>query len=105
MALSLGVKRGSQITLTPLVKGADARQHTLTVKDILDAQNLVVEVDGAEHRVSDLERVEVIPNCFIYSGAHNGRGDAEYTYLAFEAPRNILIDRVRGHAASQRKDR
>jgi hypothetical protein len=95
MALSLGVKQGSEIILTANT-GDGPRRATLRVRRIIDAHNLVVGVDtGPDIALSALERVEVFPKCYAYSGAHDGRGDADYTYIAFEAPREVRIDRVR----------
>lgn len=103
MALSLGVRAGSQVILTD----HEGLAHTLTVRRINSAVDIDVAVDGQDFKLTDQERVAVIPDCFVFSGAREGRGDEEYTYLAFEAPRDIRIDRVRGgqRAVSDRKDR
>jgi hypothetical protein len=87
-ALSLGVQAGSKIKIGKSV---------LSVLQVLNTGLQVrVFVRGRFYTISDDERVEVLPNVFIFCGVSAGRGwnMPNKSKLAIEAPTDILIDRL-----------
>lgn len=83
MALSIGVSAGDLIRVG---------EHEVQVKSLSYRENLiVVSVDGkSEHVISELGRVELLPEVFVFSGKGDHGGISR---LAFEAPRSIRITR------------
>lgn len=89
MALSMGVSVGSKIIIGNGV--ADERMMR-----ILDTTNGIVNLqmdDGKKFIITDFERTEILPNVFVSLGMK--KGETSNTRLAFEAPREIQITRVR----------
>lgn len=85
MALSIGVSNGSLIRVG---------EHRVLVKAVVNSTLLVVTVDGGQDiTVSDKERVEILPQVFVFAGVGNG---GVGNRLAFEAPRSIPIHRKGG---------
>jgi hypothetical protein len=88
LALSLGVQAGSQIKIG---------LHILRVIEVLDDGKLVkIEVGDRRYMISDEERTEIATNVFVFCGISEGMGwDVPLkSKLAFEAPREIKIDRL-----------
>lgn len=83
MALSLGIKNGSKLSIG---------QHCLEVKRIISGNMIVVVLDDAEDfTVTDLQATEILPNVRVFAGiGQNGNGSR----LAFEAPESIEIRRM-----------
>jgi hypothetical protein len=83
MALSLGVRKGSKITVG---------KHEVEVKDIIQSNLIMVSVDqGDDVLISDQKQTEILPDVFVFSGVGaSGSGNR----LAFKAPREIAIRRV-----------
>lgn len=83
MALSLGVKVGAVVGIG---------EYFLKVLDIINPTNVLISVRGEEFRLSDLEKVEVLPNVSISCGP--SKFFEKYARLAIEAPRHIQINRI-----------
>ena len=83
MALSLGVRKGSRISVG---------DHCVEVKAMVPPNLIVITVDdGPEMVISDQSKTDILPNVSVFSGvgaAGNG------CRLAFEAPRSITIRRL-----------
>lgn len=88
MALSLGARRGFKWSI-----GRDI----LRVKEIVDAHTIIVTVNkNKDYTITDMERTEVLPNVFVQCGVGEGVFVQEgNSRLAIEAPRDILIERVK----------
>ena len=90
MALSLAVRKGDKISIG---------DHCLEVKAIMPppranaASPIIVAVDGGEDiLVSEESKTKLLPEVFVFSGlGHTGNKRR----LAFDAPRNIPIRRLR----------
>lgn len=82
MALSLGVKKGTRISIA---------DHDLVVKQIEPTNRITVSLDGGpDLLVTEQERTEILPAVFVFSGVGaTGNGNR----LAFVAPRSISITR------------
>ena len=82
MALSIGVKQGSKISVG---------EHELEVKSILPSNVIVVSIDsGDDIVISEQPRTQLLPDVFVFSGV-GATGHARR--LAFEAPRSVAITR------------
>lgn len=82
MALSIGVTTNSKI---------DVGGHKVLVKSVIRPNLIILTVDGGpEITVSENERVQILPEVFVFAGiGGNGVGSR----LAFEAPKSIEIHR------------
>lgn len=90
MALSIGVKRGSQIRVF-----TEAWESLVKVKAVEALDSIVVDVDGRTYTITDLERQEVLPQVLLSCGRSGQSGSqGGYSRLAFEAPRSIRIERI-----------
>ena len=85
MALVLGCKLGSE------VKVGDTM---VKVKGINHDGEVVLEVEGQEHQITELERTRIMPEVWVSLGLGAGTKGNSYCRLAFEAPRSIRIERV-----------
>ena len=85
MALSIGVTAGTRIRVDEqLVHVLEARPKMVTIR-----------VDNSKPRViTDEERTEILPRVFVQCGVQEGLL-VSGSRLAFEAPREIKIERVR----------
>lgn len=87
MALSIGVSKGSKIQV-----GA----NLLRVLEVQDSRHVSIQYGEQRHLITDAERTEVEPGVFLSCGI---RQDKETTSnssrIAFEAPRSVIINRVR----------
>jgi sRNA-binding carbon storage regulator CsrA len=87
MALSLGVKAGSKIQVG---------KHVVQIKDLTAPSYIVLSVDGGNDIVvSDQSRQEILPSVFVFSAGENTNR------LVFEAPREVLISRVKNEKVVQ----
>jgi sRNA-binding carbon storage regulator CsrA len=87
MALSLGIKVGSKIQVG---------DHEVLIKDLTPPSFIVVSVDGGNDIVvSERSRLEILPNVFVFSAGENSNR------LVFEAPREVLISRVKNEKVVQ----
>lgn len=89
MPLSLGVKKGSKVTV------GDAM---VEVREIVSLSEIHVSVNnGPAVVITNAERTEILPGVFLQAGRDEGAGHStkSYTRLAFDAPRSIPINRVR----------
>lgn len=85
MAKSIGVTRGSRIRVgSQVVKVISCTPRMVT---------LCVD-HGKPLIITEEERVEIIPKVFVFVGVPDHL-NISGSRLAFEAPRDILIDRVR----------
>lgn len=85
MALSLGVSVGDKIMVGKV---------PITILSIASPNIIGLDVGGQTFFVSDAERVEILPEVWVQSGLPERRFRSE-SRLAFEAPREIRIERVR----------
>jgi sRNA-binding carbon storage regulator CsrA len=91
MALSLGIKQGSKIQVGKSV---------LEVKDLTPPSFIVLSIDGGNDIVvSDQSRQEILPDVFVFSAGENTNR------LVFEAPREVLISRVKNEKVIQPQDK
>lgn len=90
MALSLGVTKGSKVEITL----AD-RVEVIQVKSIDSATQLMLVVEGKAVAINDKERVEILPQVFVSCGLSRPARGNRSTRLAFEAPLEIKINRVK----------
>ena len=88
MALSLGVRKGDHIkvgaTMIEVVRVEDDNIIGLYVA----GQPLIY--------VSDTEKTEILPDVWVFCGSTTRQQYDGYSRLAFEAPREIRIERVKG---------
>jgi len=90
MTLSIGVSPGSRIQIgASVLSVVDTRHGTITAR----------VGKGPEFLLTDLERTEVLPSVFVFVGGHNGQSHGMHR-LAFEAPREISINRIPGEASA-----
>ena len=89
MALSLGVNEGTQITIDNLL---------LEVRKVFNSSDVLIDVDGVPHRITDKQRTEVLRNVFVSCGLSGSNEKVFFTRLAFEAPYEIKIYRVKNNA-------
>jgi hypothetical protein len=89
MALSLGVRGGKKVRF--IVKG---KSHIMTVLEVVSPSNVRVAFDGREILITDLERAKLMDNVFVSCGKEEDSIKEGYTRLAFEAPREIRIERI-----------
>lgn len=71
--------------------------HLLTVQEILAPNQVKVTFDGREILVTDLERAKLMDDVFVSCGLSMqkfGGPAAQYSRLAFEAPRAVRIERL-----------
>jgi AICAR transformylase/IMP cyclohydrolase PurH len=97
MALSIGVYRGMKIKVgSEMIRVADVQE---------DGRKVVLDVGTRQYTISENERVEIMPEVFVFCGVYDGiitkwttdEGDTVvHSRLAFEAPRSIRINRM-GH--------
>lgn len=86
MALSIGVKIGSKLTIG---------KSNMRILDVVDGTTISLEVDGQRFIVSENERTEILPEVFVSSGLERTNVvGVKSGRLAFEAPRHIIIRRV-----------
>lgn len=90
MALSLGVTKGSKVEIAL----AD-RVVLVKVTNIDSATQLTLEVEGTAVTIDDKERVEILPQVFVSCGLSRPARGNRSTRLAFEAPLEIKINRVK----------
>jgi len=88
MALSIGIKRGSKILL--------AGTHLLEVQEVVAFNKVRIKFNDRVILVTDLERVELLPDAFVSCGVSMGDPLTTESRLAFEAPRSIRIERIHG---------
>jgi hypothetical protein len=86
MALSIGIKKNSRV----LVGGS----HLLVVKEIIAPTQVRVEFDERSILVTDLERAKLMDDVFVSCGLLPPNSTNHYSRLAFEAPREIRIERL-----------
>jgi hypothetical protein len=91
VALSIGVKKGRKIKFLLPSKV----ERTLVVLDVLSSKRVLVEFGGRQLVVTDEERHELMPGVFVSCGMIRESPPRE-SRLAFEAPREIRIERVAG---------
>lgn len=109
MALSIGVKRGSLINIGGVRHGGTTVQtergprlkgytlfggEELTVIEVIRPDLIRVEYKGKQHDISEVERTKLDEDVYVSCGPWNGKGSADYSRLAFEAPRSIRIERL-----------
>jgi len=109
MALSIGVKKGSKVNIGGVREGGHMEDgnkgprlvgYTLSGGDVLEVLEVVttnaIRVKYKEENfvVTDQERTKLDEEVFVSCGLWNGKGDPEYSRLAFEAPKSIRIERV-----------
>jgi sRNA-binding carbon storage regulator CsrA len=85
MALSLGVKAGSKITVG---------NHEVTVRSILKDLILISVDGGPDVVVSEQAREQILPEVWVFLGKPPSNPDHSsdsQRRLAFEAPRDIKI--------------
>lgn len=90
MALSLGVSGGSKIDISL----AD-QVVTIKVDRIHSASHLTLIVKGRKVEIDDKERVEILPEVFVSCGLSQPTRGNRSTRIAFEAPIEIGINRVK----------
>lgn len=83
--LSIGVRARDKIRIG---------NNTLTVMHLIQPNIIVVSVKGRTLHITDAERVEIIPNVFVFCGLPDPRYEWQRR-LAFEAPQEIKIERIR----------
>jgi hypothetical protein len=87
MALSLGVKNGSQIKVGTT---------TLRVRKVSNnGKSILIQVVNRRFLVNDQDRTEILPDIFVFCGVTGDRAGERRSRIAFEAPRSIRIDRVK----------
>ena len=89
MALSIGVNRGSKNQIGKSV---------LTVKEIRPGTALVTVNDGPPILLTGSESTEVLPQVFVFVGVEGSVGRFCDSRLAFEAPRSIVIYRIKNES-------
>ncbi|QIN95300.1 hypothetical protein DLP3_137 [Stenotrophomonas phage vB_SmaS_DLP_3] len=110
MALSIGVKKGSQINIGGeriggrVIKDQHQRDKlidytlkggkTMTVVQVDGTEKIVVEYNGNTLNLTDKERIKLEEGVFVSCGLSNGKGLDFYGRLAFEAPRSVRIERI-----------
>ncbi|ATS92366.1 hypothetical protein DLP05_139 [Stenotrophomonas phage vB_SmaS_DLP_5] len=110
MALSIGVKKGSQINIggeriggrtimdmyqrPKLIDYTLKGGQTMTVVQVDGTEKIVVEFCGKTLTLTDKERVKLQEGVFVSCGLSNGKGQDFYGRLAFEAPRSVRIERI-----------
>lgn len=87
MALSLGVRKGFKWSID---------RDILRVKEVVNAKTIIVTINNrTDYTITDLERIEILPDVFIQCGVVDGVFvEPGSSRLAIEAPRSIIIERV-----------
>lgn len=86
MALSLGVKNGSQIKVGTT---------TLRVIEVSNSgKSILIEVANRRFLINDQDRTEILPDVFAFCGVTGDWAGERRSKIAFDAPRSIRIDRV-----------
>jgi hypothetical protein len=84
MALSLEVTQGSKIKIG---------QHMLEVGEITKGTHITATYKGQTHLITTEERTELEDGVFVSCGSKPQKHHEKRTRLAFEAPRNVKINR------------
>lgn len=85
MALSIGVRGGKRVRIG---------KHILTILEVIAPDKVRVAFNGREFLVTDLERVKLMEDVYVSCGKADNVVYEAYTRLAFEAPREIRIERI-----------
>lgn len=85
MALSLGVQKGSRLSIGGQV---------IEVIDIDLGYSVDVLVHGKIHHITENERTLILPQVYVSYGRNPNSNDQFGARLAFAAPREIQINRV-----------
>lgn len=91
MALSLGVKTGSQMRIGSSI---------LRVLEIKNYGRLIsIEVGNRRFLIDDEKKTEILPAVFVFCGVTSDWCFERKSKIAFDAPRSIQIDRVKDEAS------
>lgn len=90
MALSLGISNGAEIEITN-----GSKVTMLVVNSINGSSKVQIDVGGEVFNITDLERVEILPEVFVSLGKGPSARGYRSARLAFEAPLAIKINRVK----------
>lgn len=87
MALSLGVREHDRITI------GDSMVRVVSIS----GPNIIgISVNGGDViYVSDTEKIEILPEVWVFCGRSDNQKFEKYSRLAFEAPRSIRIERIK----------
>jgi hypothetical protein len=87
MALSIGVKNGSQIKIGTI---------TLRILEIRNGgKSILVEVANRRFLINETDKTEILPDVFVFCGVTGDEGSERRSKIALEAPQTIRIDRVK----------
>jgi hypothetical protein len=87
MALSIGVSKGSKIQVG---------KNLMRVLEVQDSRHVSIMYGNTRHLITDTERTEVEPGVFLSCGIKQDKETMmNSSRIAFEAPRSVIINRVR----------
>jgi hypothetical protein len=86
MALSLGVKAGSQVRVgTSMLR---------VLKILAGGKSISIEVDDRYYLIGNQEKTEILPLVFVFCGIVGDWNSPLKSRLAFDAPRAVEIERI-----------